>query len=137
MRIYSLLLVILIFLSCKQGVKDIKQLNGYWEIEKAVLKTGKSKDYTTNTIIDYFQLGEDLTGTRKKVKPLLDGTFETVTDDELIKLSQDGNIWSIHYQTDFSKWTERLESLDDNHLVLINEDDKTYIYKRYTPEQRP
>ena len=135
MKTYTLLLLALTFLSCKENVEDIQLLNGYWEIEKVVFNNGESKDYTTNETVEHFVVDADLVGYRAKVKPLLDGSFEVIADGEMIQLSKDDGTWLINYQTSFSDWTESIQILDDNHLELINEDNKTYIYKRYNPEQ--
>lgn len=136
MRTYSLLLLALTFLSCKQDVEDIQLLNGYWEIEKVEFNTGERKDYSTNQTLEHFVIDADLVGYRAKVKPLLDGTFEVIADGEIIQVSKEDDRWIINYQTSFSDWIETIEKLDDTHLELHNEDNKTYIYKRYNPEPK-
>ena len=66
-----------LFVSCQQKIKkeDIAKINGYWEIEKVVFEDGKNKDYTVNESYDYFEIGKNNSGFRKKVMPQLDGTF--------------------------------------------------------------
>lgn len=134
MRVLSVLILSLTFLSCKQAVEDIRLLHGYWEIEKVVFKNGDSKAFPVNETLEHFVLDDDMVGYRAKVKPLLDGTFEAVSDGEMIQVSKDGDTWLIHYQTSFSSWTESIEKLDQTHLELRNEDHKIYRYKRYNPE---
>ena len=38
---------------------DLKNLNGYWEIEKVTFPNGETKDYSVSTTIDYIELKGD------------------------------------------------------------------------------
>lgn len=135
MKHLTTLFLLATVLSCSQKVDDIQQLNGYWEIEKVLMENGESKEYTVNETIDHFVVNEDLSGSRNKVRPLLDGSFITVTKDEKINLKEENKKWIISYQTDFFSWTETIQKLDGDHLELINESHNTYIYKRYQSEK--
>ena len=137
MKVYLSLFFVLSLLSCKQEVEDIQLLNGYWEIEKVVFQNGESKEYTVNEAIDHFTLEENFEGYRVKVKPLLDGTVEVITDGETIKVIQENDIWQIQYTTPFSNWTETIKKLNQDHLELLNEEKRTYIYKRHSATEQP
>lgn len=75
-----------IFMGCTPKIveEDLKNLNGYWEIEKVTFPNGETKDYSVSTTIDYIEL-KDGGGFRKKVQPRFNGTFETSNDAEFLK----------------------------------------------------
>lgn len=127
-------ILLLILSSCSQGVdkNDLKNINGYWEIEEVTLPSGEKKSYTVNTLIDYFEL-EDTKGFRKKVAPQLDGTFKTNEDEEAIEVLFEGSETILQYSTPFHKWKETIIKADENRLVLKNENKVVYTYKRYEP----
>ncbi len=98
-----------VFISCKQSItnEDIKKINGYWEIEKVLLKDGEKKDYKMNETVDYFQVSNNK-GFRKKVMPQFDGTYLTNDVEEEISISsKDGNFY-INYSTSYGKWQEEI-----------------------------
>jgi len=125
------------FFGCKEDIGDIQLLNGYWEIEKVVFENGESKEYLINETVEHFVLNENLTGSRNKVRPLLDGSFIVVTKDEQIEAKKEGKDWIVYYETEFSNWQETIKKLDQDHLELLNEENRTYSYKRFNPESRP
>lgn len=121
-------------MSCKQEIKenDINKINGYWEIEKVILKDGEKKDYKINETIDYFQL-KDKKGFRQKVMPQLDGTYKTNDLKETISISSENGSYYVNYTTSYGKWKEEIIEIQDSVLVLKNEDELEYNYKRYEP----
>lgn len=122
------------FTSCKQNIKDtdIAKLNGYWEIEKVVMKNGEKKDYKVNPTIDFFEV-KGHKGFRQKVMPQLDGTFQTNTLRENISISNVNGEFYIHYTTEYGKWKEAIIALEDSVLVVKNEAAIEYHYKKYIP----
>ena len=124
----------LLLVSCKQEIKenDINKINGYWEIEKVILKDGEKKDYKINETIDYFQL-KDKKGFRQKVMPQLDGTYKTNDLKETISISSENGSYYVNYTTSYGKWKEEIIEIQDSVLVLKNEDELEYNYKRYEP----
>jgi hypothetical protein len=124
-----------LMLSCQQKIKkeDIAKINGYWEIEKVAFKEGKDKDYTINESYDYFQIGKNLVGIRKKVMPQLDGTFIVNDTYENVKIRFVDDKVYFDYSTDFAKWTEELVKLEKDKLAFINAEKKEYFYKKATP----
>ena len=108
MKKIALLFVLgLLSIACKQEIKndDISKINGYWEIEKVILKDGEKKEYKVNPTIDYFEV-KDKKGFRQKVMPQLDGTFATNTIKEKLMISESDGDFYIHYTTDYEKWQE-------------------------------
>lgn len=133
MRIVAGMLVFL-FLGCtsRPSEDDLKNLNGYWEIEKVTFPEGQVKEFSTSTTIDYFEL-KGLEGFRKKVQPKLDGTFETSNDAEPFIIIFNESRLEIQYRNEKSEWTERIMNIDEETFSVINEDTLTYTYKRFQP----
>lgn len=138
MRLSISFLLLLILTSCAQGVdkNDLKNINGYWEIEEVTLPSGEKKTYSINTLVDYFELN-DTKGFRKKVAPQLDGTFKTTEDEEAIEVLFEGTETYLYYSTPFHSWKETILKLDENQLVLKNENEVVYTYKQYEPINLP
>ena len=130
----TILLFGLLLVSCKQSItdKDIVKINGYWEIEKVILKDGEKKDYKVNETIDYFELKSNK-GFRQKVMPQFDGTFRTNDIKETISVNKIDNIFYINYTTTYGKWKEEIIEIHDSILVLKNKDKLEYHYKKFKP----
>lgn len=134
MRRGIIILIILITYSCNKHTETyIAYINGYWEIKKVVLASGEEHTYTYNEYIDYFNVTDTLTGYRKKLKPLLNGTFTTSKDLEYFALKIENDSLNIYYRTNFSNWKETILSASKNELKIINKDKNVYIYKPYQP----
>lgn len=131
-NIFSILFLSLLFISCQQKIKpeDISKINGYWEIEKVVFDQGKDKEYGINESYDYFEIGKDKKGFRKKVMPQLDGTFVVNNTYENARVRfKNGKVY-IDYSTPYAKWSEELIFISDNELVFRNDEKKEYHYKK-------
>ncbi len=131
MKKIILFLVFGLFLSCKQSISeaDLKNVNGYWEIEKVELPDGDKKEYKVNETIDFFKI-TNKKGFRKKVMPQIDGTYLTneVEESVIIELKDDKAI--LHYSTNYAKWNEEIIELSNDKLVVKNKQDLEYHYKR-------
>ena len=134
MKRFAILLLIFINISCKKNPEDfIKHINGYWEIEKAILASGEKHDYNYNEYIDYFQASDSLTGFRKKLKPTLRGTFETTKDSENFILKIENDSLNIYYSTKFSNWKETILLATNHELKIMNAHKDVFLYKKYEP----
>lgn len=129
--IYILMLFIT---SCSQTItnKDIKKINGYWEIDNVILANGTKKDYKVNETIDYFEIKKNK-GFRKKVTPQLDGTYLINNQFENIKILENKNIFYLIYNTKYSTFKEQIIEIRDSVLVLKNEQNMEYHYKKPIP----
>lgn len=129
---FIILVLSLLLVSCRQEIKpaDIAKLNGYWEIEKVVFDKGEQKDYGMNESFDYFDIKSSSKGIRKKVMPQLDGTFLTSDSFENVSVRFKGDQVFLDYKTDYAKWSEELISVSDTELVVKNEQNKEYHYKK-------
>ena len=131
MKRILLLIVLLSVLSCKQDISeaDISNLNGYWEIEKVELPDGDKKEYKVNETIDFFKI-EANKGFRKKVMPQLDGTYLTNDiQEDVVVVVKDGNA-SLQYKTTYASWNEEIIELTKDKLVVKNQQEIEYYYKR-------
>ena len=131
MKKIFLLIVLDSMLSCKQKIieTDISNLNGYWEIEKVELPKGDKIEYKINETIDFFKI-EANKGYRKKVMPQLDGTYLTndVQEDVTVVLKDGEAI--LQYKTNYASWNEEIIELTIDKLVVKNEQEIEYYYKR-------
>lgn len=131
----QILFLSFLFVACQQKIKkeDIAKINGYWEIEKVAFNEGKDKDYAVNESYDYFLIGKDFAGIRKKVMPQLDGTFIVNDTYETVKVRFTDDKVFMDYRTEFANWTEELVLIDNDKLAFKNADNKEYFYKKATP----
>jgi hypothetical protein len=129
---FRILFLSFLFVSCQQKIKpeDISKINGYWEIEKVVFDQGEDKEYVVNESYDYFEIGKNNVGFRKKVMPQLDGTFivNDTYENATVRFKDDKVF--MDYSTPYAKWSEELIAISEKELVLKNEDKKEYHYKK-------
>ena len=131
MKKIFLFIVFGLLLSCKQTISktDLNNLNGYWEIEKVELPDGDKKEYKVNETIDFFKI-KDEKGFRKKVMPQLDGTYLTNDiQEDIVIVVKDGDA-TIQYKTTYASWNEEIIELTKDKLVIKNQQDFEYHYKR-------
>ena len=131
MKRILLLIVLVSALSCKQKITeaDLSNLNGYWEIEKVELPNGDMKEYKVNETIDFFKI-EANKGFRKKVMPQLDGTYLTNDiQEDVVVVIKDGDA-SLQYKTTYASWKEEIIELTKDKLVVKNQQEIEYYYKR-------
>jgi len=129
------ILITLCFISCSSKIdkEDLKNLNGYWEIEKVTFKDGTSKEYKMSTTLDYIHV-IDTIGYRKKVQPKFNGTYETSNDAEAFSITKENVTLFLNYSSDeISKRKEKLVTLNENTFTVINEEEIMYTYKKFTP----
>jgi len=125
-KFVGFLFISILIVSCQQKIKteDIAKINGYWEIEKVIFEDGKDKDYTINESYDYFEIGKNNSGFRKKVMPQLDGSFIVNDSQESLKIRLENDKVYLDYNTSYSKWTEELIEITDDKMVFMNSEKK-------------
>ena len=131
MKKIFLFIVFGLLLSCKQTISktDLNNLNGYWEIEKVELPDGDKKEYKVNETIDFFKI-TDKKGFRSKVMPQIDGTYLTNDlKEDVVVVLKDGDA-TIQYKTNYANWNEEIIELSKDKLVVKNQQDLEYHYKR-------
>ncbi|WP_397363237.1 lipocalin family protein [Olleya sp. R77988] len=120
-------------LGCSKNPEDFKQhLTGYWEIKEVTLKDGSKKEYTYNDTIDYIEIN-DTVGFRKKMKPNINGTFQTSKSLENFVLKVENDSLNLYYKTPFSNWKETILHATKDKLQVINQNKDLYLYQRYVP----
>lgn len=132
MKHFVILLSLFIFFGCTTKVtnQDLKNLNGYWEIEEVIFPNGETKEFTINPSVDYIELN-DLKGFRKKMQPKFDGTFTTSNDAEPFTIESIDDQFGFHYKNDMSEWKEAIISVSKDNFSVTNQDTITYTYKRF------
>lgn len=127
-----LLIVTLVLTACGQKVskEETLKLNGYWEIEKVLLADGSEKDYKVNMMYDFFEIGKEFKGFRKKVTPQLDGKFLTDNSAEAVEITEKENKVYLNYKTDYATWKEELKSISEDKMVILNQQNIEYHYKK-------
>ena len=131
--IFIFSLIAIISCSEKDPEEQIKNLNGYWQIEKVEVANDSVVEYSLSQYIDYIEM-KDSTGFRKKLQPQLDGGYiEASKNSEAITARIEGNQLILQYKTPFDKWQEEVVVADGEHLIIKNADDKKYYYKKYEP----
>lgn len=125
------MVIVAFFVSCSKKVEaeDISKMNGYWEIEKVVFPDGKEKKYDKNDMYDYFEI-KDFVGIRKKVTPVIDGTYLVNLDAEKVQIKEGKDRYMVHYSKFYTQWEEELVSICNDEMVLKNENNTEYHYKK-------
>ena len=126
-------LFVLLFAACsKSEPADVAKLSGYWEIQKVTSDGEQKKEYKMNDTFDHFEINGK-TGSRSKVLPQFDGTFQTNEQPEYFTVSvADGKTY-LNYKTQYATWKEQIVSLEDSVLVTKNNQDLEFNYKRTGP----
>lgn len=131
----SLLSLLLIFVlsSCSSRIEpaDLTHLQGYWEISEVVFPDGYTKPYTVNTTVDYIHI-EELQGYIKKMKPGLNGRYQTSNKAAPFSLIQKNDQWELHFETDQNAPLILLELHPEKYTVK-DQGQVRYYYKRYEP----
>ena len=127
------ILFFLALLGCSKSPEEkIANLNGYWEITRAELPEGITKEFKYSEIVDYMKV-DDKTGFRAKVRPQLGGRFITSEDRESFTVKVENDSINLYYTTPFTEYKESLIASDDEEIQILNSKGIIYTYKRFTP----
>lgn len=128
-----LLLLLTVITACKSSIQEgeISRLEGYWEITKVVFQDGTTKPYSVNTTVDYIGI-DGFNGYIKKMKPGLNGRYQTSNKAAQFKLIQKDGLWEMHFEGD-QKSTLSLLELDSLEYAVKDQGQVRYYYKRYEP----
>jgi len=128
------ILILFMTLGCSQSNEEmLEHINGYWEIAQIETADGQVKEYGMSQNIDFFQIGANGKGIRKKVQPNALGEFTTSQASENIDVLKEDNVLKLKYSTQLDSWTETISKATQDKLVITNEAGITYTYKRYKP----
>ena len=123
----------LVIACAKNPENFIPHLNGYWEIDEVTLADGSKRDYTYNDTVDFLNITDNLTGFRKKLKPGFDGKYTTSDDAESLELKIENKQLYIYYTTPYASWKETALNATDDQLLIVNDQNIKYLYKRFEP----
>ncbi len=135
MKKLILLFSIFTLISCSDNdpQEQLKNLNGYWQIEKVEIENDSVVEYSLSQYIDYIEINDSV-GFRKKLKPKIDGGFiEASNDSEKITAKIEENSLILYYSTPFAEWKEEVLEATEEKLLILNRDDKKYYYQKYEP----
>ena len=128
------------FISCNKNnniadnyIKNIKYINGYWEISKVIKNGQVIKNYDFNGTVDFYFLDDKNQGYRKKVKPIINGSFDISMHQMVLKIKEDNkNLYLVYGENE--DYSETLIKLDSMSLITKNNDGRIFEYKRFYPK---
>ena len=121
-------------LACSQSPDDqLVHLEGYWEIADVTTPEGQTKTFSISQNIDFFDIGANSKGIRKKVQPSISGKFTTSKSSENIDITIIDGELILTYTTPLDSWKETVIKATQDELILLNENGNTYSYRRYEP----
>ncbi|MCP9200912.1 lipocalin family protein [Gramella sp. GC03-9] len=134
MKKYIFILSLVVLCSCtgNDPQEQLKNLNGYWMIEKVELENDSVVEFSLSQYVDYIEI-EDSVGFRKKLQPQFGGKYLATDDAEKLKYRIEDDRLILSYSTAFDSWEEEVLTASEEELVVRNEDEKTYYYKKYEP----
>jgi len=127
---YFFSLCFLILISCS-GKVNLQDLNGYWDVVKVESTEKKVTQFGANTTIDYYFLGKDNTGYRKKMMPDFSGTYKSNNIKDKISITEKGGNFTIFTETTLNNWEDTILELTSEKLVLRNEIGTLFYYKKH------
>jgi len=131
---------VIFFISCNKNnniadnyIKNIKYINGYWEISKVIKNGQVIKNYDFNGTVDFYFLDDKNQGYRKKVKPIINGSFDISMHQMVLKIKEDKkNLYLVYGENE--EYSETLIKLDSMILITKNNDGRIFEYKRFYPK---
>lgn len=129
---YFLLLICIVIISCSNNPEKFKEhIDGYWEITKVEKNGSLVKKYKISPTIDYFELKNDTTGLRKKVKPTFEGTYIVTNHNAPFTIRIENDSLNIYYTTNIIITKETIVRASKDKLVISNADGFKYTYRPY------
>ncbi|MGB0896226.1 MAG: hypothetical protein ACPGU9_07295 [Flavobacteriaceae bacterium] len=130
---YLYCLLFILFFSCSKKVTqdDLKNLNGYWDIEMVESESKKITKFGVNSTIDFYYLDNTNQGYRKKTKPDFSGKYRANNIKDSIKIIHKNNQYIIHTTTPLDNWKDIIIELTPEKLILQNEKGVLFHYKKH------
>lgn len=133
---YVLLIVTLILYSCGNSTTDqIKQLEGYWNIEKVILPDGSEKDFPFSNHMDYFVI-EGGSGVKNRVSPKYDGSMVEYGSPVAFKWEENDGVLILQFKEGDQSYKQTVSKCTTDQLVLLHENGTEYYYEAYTPDEK-
>ena len=129
--IFGVISVVLFSCGKKVEVKELEQLNGYWQISKVETATGDEKEYKVNENYDYFSWKKEQ-GIHKKVRWQPTGKFLVDDLQETVKAEEkDGDLY-LNFVSAFGKHKDKVVKISKDELVLEAENGNENYYTKVT-----
>jgi len=125
-----LVIVFFFTLSCSNQI-NLDFINGYWEIVSVSKENKFIKEYPFSNAVDFFKIDSLNKGFRKKIKPKINGSFEVTLHEIPIFIEDKKDYFEIIYFSAGNKFSETIELLDQNRLVIKNSEGIIFSYKRF------
>ena len=110
--------------------ESIKYLNGFWEINEAILPDGTVTSYGSNITVDYIEVdGQE--ATRKKVVPVPGRGYTATTSEETFIIAVEEDSLRLYHSTPFDSWKETVLKLDADEFRVRGKNNRIFIYTRY------
>lgn len=128
-------LLLLVFVSCKKTFTpdDLALLNGNWEIEKVEMPNGKISEYGINPRGEAIAFANGK-GTKTKIMLQLVGPIKPTDMVTQFVVLDSNNVTYIKSRLAQSQWIEELTELTSEKLVVKNQQNIIYQYKRIIEE---
>lgn len=128
-----LIFAVLVINGCRQSPEEkLSNINGYWEIASTQLPDGEVKEFSISENIDFIEI-VDMKGIRKKVQADILGNFKATPLNQNIDVEIVDHKLILHYSTAEGKWNEEVIEANPEKLVLKNQEQIIYTYRKYQP----
>lgn len=131
----KILFIVVIISGCarQKPEQQLEHLQGYWEIKRVEINPDSVREYKFNETVDYIEIKTGAKGTRTKVRPQLDGSYQVTGVTENIEAVMEEDELFLKYTTPYDTWRERVIHAEENDLKLQNDEGVIYHYQRYIP----
>lgn len=110
--------------------EDIKQLEGYWEIDSVKAHGETFSPKGSAPAIDHYTLVNDSVGFKKKLVPSFGEKYSSSEDLIQFRLVVKNGSYFIQFFNALQTWEEKITSISAEELILFHSE-KTYHYKRH------
>ena len=110
--------------------EEVRQIEGYWEIESVQTKGEVFQPKGNAPSVDYYFFSSDSTGFKKKLSPRVMGNYETSKDQVQFSVHEENGVMSFHFSTSLESWKEEIKSIAPERLILFH-NGMEYHYKRH------
>ncbi|APG59093.1 lipocalin family protein [Christiangramia salexigens] len=128
------IVILFIVIACEHAKPEdqLKNVNGYWQIDKVEIKKDSVIEYSLSEYIDYIEITNS-TGFRKKLKPKIDGGYIATQTEEDVEAKIENNTLMLYYSTPYDNWKEEVLKAKDDELIILSSDGKKYYYIKHEP----
>lgn len=133
LKILFISLTISFLTSCSKEI-NIKAIDGYWEISQAVRADKSVVTYDSNNVCDYYELTAENKGFFKKVVTKIDGKVWIDAIEEQFEIITHNKDTYLIMKSVADQRKLKILELTTEQLVLENEENITYFYKKTEPK---